>query len=39
VVYLTPNYYPAEDGPLDLAVVAAQAMCSRDLILARIKPV
>jgi hypothetical protein len=36
-VYLTPNYYPAEDGPLDLAALAAQAMHNRDLILARIK--
>ncbi len=26
VVYLTPNYYPAEDGPLDLAALAEQAM-------------
>lgn len=38
VVYLTPNYYPAEDGPLDLAALAEQAMLHRDLILARIKP-
>ena len=38
VVYLTPNYYPAEDGPLDLSALAEQAMHRRDLILARIKP-
>ena len=38
VVYLTPNYYPAEDGPLDLAALAEQAMFHRDLILARIQP-
>ena len=38
VVYLTPNYYPAEDGLLDLAALAEQAMSHRDLILARIKP-
>lgn len=38
VVYLTPNYYPAEDGPLDLAALAEQAMLHRDLILARIQP-
>ncbi len=38
VVYLTPNYYPGEDGPLDLAALAEQAMLHRDLILARIHP-
>jgi hypothetical protein len=38
VVYLTPNYYPAEDCPLDLAALAEQVMQRRDLILARIKP-
>ena len=37
VVYLTPNYYPAEDGPLDLSALAEQAVHCRDLILQRIK--
>jgi hypothetical protein len=36
-VYLTPNYRPDEDGPLDLAVPTDQVMHCRDLILQRIK--
>ena len=38
VVCLIPNYYPAEDGALDVAALAEQAVSHRELILARIKP-
>ena len=35
---LTPTCYPTEDGPVDLAALAEQAMHHRDLMVARIKP-